>query len=634
MNYDCPFNSRDTAYKSAFGAVPAGEDVRLRILLPRDLQCSGAVFSYRKDDSEQWISCGMFWAGMCEYSHEWWDITFTPAEEGLYWYHFEYQTPYGRHKITQSTEYGGVGILSDKGKEFQQTVYAADFATPDWLKGGIMYQIFPDRFAYSGKPKKNVPSDRILRTDWCGQPNFRPDANNKILNNDYFQGDLQGIIDHLDHLESLGVSCIYLNPIFEAHSNHRYDTADYSRIDPMLGNEDDLHALCREAEKRGMAVILDGVFSHTGCDSVYFNRYRRYCTDGAFNSMDSPYYSWYTFQRWPDKYSSWWGIELLPEVREESPAFLNFITGPQGVLSHWLNVGIKGWRLDVADELPDKFLDALRARVKEEKPDAIIIGEVWEDASNKISYSQRRRYLLGQQLDSVMNYPFSNAILDFIKGGSANRFMDIIYSVMENYPPQVLHVLMNHIGTHDTERALTNLAGEPANGRDREWQNCQKLSDGQRKFGYTLLTLASALQFTLPGVPSIYYGDEAGMEGYRDPFNRGCYPWGQEVPEILAWYQRLGKIRRSCPALIDGGLHCLIADGNIVAYERQKDDDLLLCAVNRGSTYQSVKLNKDWIGAVVLAGHGPDISLLSLPPYSFTILGKGNWAEKFRENNQ
>lgn len=628
MNYDCPFNSRDTAYKSVFGAAAAGEGIRLRILLPRDLQCSGAVFCCRKDDSEQWISSGMFWAGMCEYSHEWWDVTFAPLEEGLYWYHFEYQTPYGLYKITQSLEYGGVGMLSGKGRDFQQTVYAADFTTPDWFKGGIMYQIFPDRFAFSGKPKKDVPNDRILRTDWCGQPDFRPDANHKILNNDYFQGDLQGITEHLDHLENLGVTCIYLNPIFEAHSNHRYDTADYCHIDPLLGNKDDLQTLCREAEKRGMSVILDGVFSHTGCDSIYFNRYRRYCVDGAFNSMDSPYYSWYSFQRWPDKYSSWWGIELLPEVREDSPAFMNFIAGPHGVLQHWLKAGIRGWRLDVADELPDKFLDALRSRVKEENPEAIIIGEVWEDASNKISYGKRRRYLLGQQLDSVMNYPFSSAILDFVKGGSANVFMDTIYSIMENYPPQVLHVLMNHIGTHDTERALTNLAGEPAIGRDREWQSRQKLSDGQRRFGYTLLTLATALQFTLPGVPSIYYGDEAGMEGYRDPFNRGCYPWGQEVPEILEWYQHLGKIRRSCPALKDGSLHCIIADDSVMVYERQKEDDVLLCAVNRGNTYQSVKLNKEWIGAKVLFGNGPDISLLSLPPYSCTLLGRGTWIEK------
>lgn len=628
MNYNCPFNSRDPEYKAVFGAVASGDAVLLRILLPRDLQCSGAAFVYRKDGSERCVSADMFWAGMCDYSHEWWDLTFVPTEEGLYWYHFEYQTPYGRHKITQSLEYGGVGILSDKGKEFQQTVYEPEFHTPDWLKGGIIYQIFPDRFAASGTPKKHVPPDRRLRDDWGGQPEFRPDAvTRKIMNNDYFQGDFQGIIDHLDRLEELGVTCIYLNPIFEAHTNHRYDTADYLHVDPLLGSDGDLQRLCRAAQARGISIILDGVFSHTGCDSIYFNRYRRYCVDGAYNSMDSPYYSWYTFRRWPDQYSSWWGIELLPEVQEECPSFLEFITGPDGVIQKWLNCGVRGWRLDVADELPDKFLDALRERVKATKEDALILGEVWEDASNKISYRKRRRYLLGRQLDSVMNYPFSNAILDFVKGGPAQRFMESIYSILENYPPQAIHVLMNHIGTHDTERALTYLAGEPISGRDREWQCRQSLSEQQRQFGCTLLKLATVLQFTLPGVPSIYYGDEAGMEGYRDPFNRYCYPWGEENPEVLNWYRQLGRIRRSCPALADGGFHCICAVDSVAAYERRKDKNILLCAVNCGGSYQSVKLQKEWIGAHVLAGHSPDISLLSLPPYSYSILGRGDWVE-------
>lgn len=627
MNFSCPFDSRNKEYKTVFGAVPAGEAVMLRILLPRSLQCSGAAFVSRKDDAENWNRAGMFWAGMCGDSHEWWDITFTPSEEGLYWYHFEYQTPDGMHKIIQSSEYGGIGIFADNGgREFQQTVYEPDFSTPDWFKGGIMYQIFPDRFAFSGKPKKNVPHDRVLRDDWGGQPYFRPDPKtHKILNNDYFQGDFQGIIDRLDRLEELGVTCIYLNPVFEAHSNHRYDTADYMHIDPLLGSDEDLKRLCDAAKKRGMSVILDGVFSHTGCDSVYFNRYNRYCGSGAYNSTQSPYHSWYSFQRWPDKYSSWWGIELLPEVKEHCPSFLNFITGENGVAQKWLNYGVRGWRLDVADELPDKFLDALRKRVKATRKDALIIGEVWEDASNKISYGYRRRYLLGKQLDSVMNYPFSDAILNFVKGGSAEQFTQTIYSVLENYPMQCVHVLMNHIGTHDTERALTNLAGESSEGHDREWQSCRSLSAQQRQFGYTLLKLATALQFTLPGVPSVYYGDEAGMEGYRDPFNRCCYPWGKEVPEVLEWYKKLGKIRRACPALVDGDFTCLCAKDGLTVYKRQKGGDMILCAVNRSGVRQSAELDEEWLGARTLIGVPAQGSTLNLPPYSCTILGAGEW---------
>lgn len=627
MNYNCPFDSRNITHKTVFGAVQAGQAILLRTLLPRDIHCSGAYFVSRRDDEKEFSRSGMFWAGMQGDNHEWWDITFTPPAEGIYWYHFEYQTPDGMHKIMQSVQHGGVGVFDDNGgREFQQTVYEPGFSTPDWFKGGIMYQIFPDRFAFSGKPKKNVPNDRVLRDDWGGQPYFRPDpVTHKVLNNDYFQGDFQGIIDRLDRLKELGVTCIYLNPVFEAHSNHRYDTADYMHVDPLLGGDKDLERLCAAAKKRGMSVILDGVFSHTGCDSVYFNRYNRYGEGGAFNSTNSPYHSWYSFERWPDKYSSWWGIELLPEVQEDCPSFLDFITGPEGVAQKWLKSGVRGWRLDVADELPDKFLDELRKRVKATKDDAIILGEVWEDASNKVSYGYRRRYLLGKQLDSVMNYPFANAILNFVKGGSAEQFIETIYSVLENYPIQSVHVLMNHIGTHDTERALTNLVGESSEGRDREWQCCRSLSQEQRQFGYTLLKLATALQFTLPGVPSIYYGDEAGMEGYRDPFNRCCYPWGSEVPETLEWYKKLGKIRRACPALVDGDFKCILACDSVTVYTRQKGNDMILCAVNRGGNVQTAELDEEWLDCRTFIGNAPNVSSLSLPPYSCAILGKGEW---------
>lgn len=627
MNMNCPFNSRESEYKSIFGAAAAGEGVFLRVLLPRDIHCSGVCLVTELDGSKKKEYAGMFWAGMCDYTHEWWDITFTPSVPGLYWYYFECQTPQGKRRIMQSKQHGGVGVFSEDGRAFQQTVYDPNFKTPEWFRGGIMYQIFPDRFAFSGKEKENIPSGRILRGDWGGVPEYRQTKDKKILNNDYFGGDLAGIIQKLDRLEELGVTCIYLNPIFEAHSNHRYDTADYLKIDPLLGNEEDLTELCREAEKRGMSVILDGVFSHTGCDSVYFNKYGRYSQIGAYNSKESPYYSWYSFQNWPDKYSSWWGIKILPEVKEDDPQYLDFITGENGVLRKWLRAGIKGWRLDVADELPDVFLDALRKAVKEENSDAVIIGEVWEDASNKISYGYRRRYLLGEQLDSVMNYPFANAILDFIKGAPASRFLDTVSGVIENYPPQVVHCLMNHIGTHDTERALTYIAGEPANGRPREWQSEQSLTREQYAHGVKLLKLAAALQYFLPGIPSVYYGDEAGMQGYRDPFNRGCYPWGNENTQLLEWYKSLGKIRRACPTLKDGGFRCLSASEGLIVFERFKENDSVLCAVNREGIYKSVKLGKEWIGSKVLLGNGPDISTLSLPPYSCAVLGRGEWTK-------
>lgn len=275
---------------------------------------------------------------------------------------------------------------------------------------------------------------------------------------------MQGIKEKLPYLKELGVSCIYLNPIFEAHSNHRYNTADYMKIDGTLGDEKDLKELCDEAGKLGIRVMLDGVFSHVGRDSKYFNMYRRYEGDGAYNSKDSKYYNWFKFNKWPDDYVAWWGIKLLPEIKEDNEDYLDYICSENGVARKWIEAGISGWRLDVADELPDVFLDRFRKAVKAENEDAVILGEVWEDATNKIAYSERRRYLLGDQLDSVMNYPFANAILDFIRNSDTEKFKRTVLDIISNYPPQVLSILMNHIGTHDTPRAITALAGEDSAG--------------------------------------------------------------------------------------------------------------------------------------------------------------------------
>ncbi|MFR6512398.1 MAG: glycoside hydrolase family 13 protein, partial [Eubacterium sp.] len=336
---------------------------------------------------------------------------------------------------------------------------------------GIIYQIFPDRFYSSGTEKHDVRPSRVMRR-WGDEPFWREEQMNGIWNNDYFGGDLKGIEEKLLYLANLGVTCIYLNPIFEANSNHRYDTADYEKIDPLLGTEDDLKSLCKTArEQYGFSIILDGVFSHTGCDSKYFNIYSNYDDVGAYNSKESPYYPWYKFINWPDEYHSWWGIKLLPEVIEETPEYREYICGKNGILRKWLKCGISGWRLDVADELPDVFLDDLRRAVKDENSDAVIIGEVWEDATTKLAYGERRRYLLGEQLDSVMNYPFADAVLNFVKFANADAFIDSVMSIIEKYPPQVTNVLMNHIGTHDTERAITRLAGENCEGYGRHWQH-------------------------------------------------------------------------------------------------------------------------------------------------------------------
>ena len=614
------FDSRSAAYREPFGAVEEGCAVHFRITVPRELHCSAARLCIEKDGQGR-ESFGMFWCGMNGESQEWWECHYTPASSGLYFYCFSLDTWKGVLEIRRLP--GGQDTLDPSGGLWQMTVYEKGFTTPDWLAGGILYQIFPDRFCRLGDlpSEQDLPYGRQLHGNWEEEPCWRPNEQGKITNSDYFGGNLQGIREKLPYLASLGVTCLYLNPIFEAHSNHRYNTADYSRIDPLLGTEEDLEALCKEGEALGIRVLLDGVFSHTGSDSVYFNWEGRYPQPGAFTSRESPYFSWYSFRNWPWEYECWWNFDTLPNVRETNPAYTQYISGEEGIARLWLRQGAKGWRLDVADELPDGFLDGFRQAVKAEDPQALVLGEVWEDASNKSAYGVRRRYLLGRQLDSVMNYPFRNAILGFLTGASPQDMMEILLSVAENYPPQVLRLLMNHIGTHDTERALTVLGDEPAGGRDREWQSRKCLSPEERKNGLRLLRMASAMQFTLPGVPCIYYGDEAGMEGYRDPFNRRTFPWGREDTSLVNWYKKLGVFRKSCSCLKEGSFQPWRAQDGVLAYIRRDEKDAVFCAVNRDPAPKRFSLPREWKDALAFIGAPPDEEgNLFMEPVSCTLL--------------
>ena len=618
MHY-IPYNSRREYHKKPFGAVAAGTEVEMRIVLPREYRAESARLVVRADGSDRAERVEMRWERMEGAGEEWWQVVYTPAEPGLYWYRFEFGTPGGSFAIFHAGH--SLGKIGAGGTEWQLTVYDPQFETPAWLEGGVIYQIFADRFYNSGTKKRGVPGDRLLRSDWGGDPVWEPDDDGSVTVYDYFGGDLQGITEKLWRLEELSVTCLYLNPVFEAHSSHRYDTADYFRIDPLLGTEEDFRRLCEEAAKRGIRVVLDGVFSHTGADSRYFNKNNRYPDCGAYNSPESPYFHWYTFRRWPDDYACWWGVEILPEIREEDPGFAEFITGEDGVARRWLRLGAGGWRLDVADELPDGFLDALRAAVKSEKADAFILGEVWEDATNKISYGNRRRYLLGGQLDSVMNYPFAGALMDFAAGGNGEDFFETVLGILENYPPPAVHTLMNHIGTHDTVRALTRLAGEAGGPQDRFKRDKGRLSEAQREAGLALLKMAAAVQFTLPGVPSVYYGDEAGMEGGHDPFNRGCYPWGLEDESLLAHYRILGKMRENCLALANGRFVPVQAGKDSVAFIRESSVDAVMTLANRGESETHFALPPGWENARALLGDAPGgKGTLRVPARSAAVL--------------
>ena len=610
-----PFDSRNPLYRTHIGAVAAGTPLRLRLLLHADALVHNAFLSVNRD-GEKPFEVEMKPGNMLD-NYRFYECEIT-LDEGLYFYSFYYDSAYGRMYVT-NTEHS-LGTVSSEGKRWQQTVYEKDFSTPDWLKGGIIYQIFPDRFCRSKKEKANVPSDRFIQDDWNAQPAFRQDGQPRSLGNDYYGGDLAGIESRLPYLASLGVNCIYLNPIFEAHSNHRYNTADYLKIDPLLGDEGDLKSLCESAKKYGIYVILDGVFSHTGDDSIYFNKQGRYEIPGAYQDRNSPYFSWFNFRCWPHDYAAWWGVPSLPETNENDKSFSEFITGENGVLTHWMDCGVKGWRLDVADELPDEIIDKIRATIKAKDPDAFLLGEVWEDATNKISYGYRRRFLRGRQLDSVMNYPLADAIINFVKGENARELIDLVLTQVENYPTPALNTLMNHIGSHDTARILTRLATEE-NG-DREWQSKRVLSDGERSHAKKLLRLAVTLQYTLPGVPSVFYGDEAGVTGYGDPFCRATYPYGAEDFDLIDFYRALGNIRRENKAFCDGEFIPLYSEIGYIVFIRKSGDNEILTAVNRWHEAAEITLPEDFQNAEVLYGDVPNGRHLSLSPYGITILKK------------
>ena len=495
---------------------------------------------------------------------------------GWLWYYFIVQIDGQSYYYGNNTDsLGGIGQLYEEAvvKSYQITVYKTGSSTPQWLKEAVIYQIFIDRF-YSGEDRQ-LPAKQgaVFHADWSNTPFYIRDPDTqRIIYYDFFGGNLDGVSKKLDYLKELGVTVIYFNPLFEAPSNHRYDTSDYHKIDSVVGDNKLFAEFCVQAAEMGIAVILDGVFSHTGSDSIYFNREGRYPGLGAYQSTDSPYYNWYNFANHPDDYQSWWGIDTLPNVKEDEPSYLDFvIDNKNSVLKYWLKQGVKGWRLDVADELPDSFIKHFAKTMKTLDPNTILIGEVWEEASHKFSQGKMREYLNGEELDSVMNYPFRHILLDFIlESKDAYETQQALMSLYENYPRHNFYSLMNLLGSHDVVRILT-LLGEapPPESMSSTEQAKYRLSDQQRRTAVARLKLLVLWQMTFPGVPSIYYGDEAGLEGYADPFNRGTYPWGHEDQEMLSWYKTMTSLRHRYDMLKTGEWLPLYAEGDIYGYIRR-----------------------------------------------------------------
>jgi cyclomaltodextrinase len=561
---DVYHNSFEQTYREPFGAAPKGSNVTLTIDVLDHFQVSHVMLHYILDrtDDERIKEMDLYSE---EHHYNSYETSITmPEEPQLIWYFFQIILQdgtiyYGRENIFES----GEGRVYDHiPPSWQITVYDHEYETPDWWKNATMYQIFPDRFYAAGEiDMSKAPKTSLMHSHWENDPIYIRNERGEVIRWDFFGGNLQGIIEKLDYIQSLGVTVIYLNPIFEAESNHRYDTGDYHTVDRLLGSKEDLEQLIKEAADRNIEIMLDGVFSHTGSNSIYFNREGQYDSLGAYQSKESPYYTWYKFYNYPNEYEAWWGVGTLPTLNKENEDYQNFlIHNKDSVIKTWQKSGMKHWRLDVADELTDDLIKQINTQLKKYDKSSVLLGEVWEDASNKTSYGKRRDYFLGGVLDSVMNYPLRRIMLDFMKGDVDAYFVDRrLTTLSEHYPKQYFYALMNMLSSHDVERIKTMLEGYLPDHYSQKHK--EDLVDRQ-------VRALSLWLYAFPGVPSLYYGDEAGLTGGADPDNRKPYPWEREDQDLLSWYKKIGEWRRDHQALRTGNWKSFAFHGDVYGFER------------------------------------------------------------------
>ncbi|WP_243135830.1 glycoside hydrolase family 13 protein [Acetobacterium tundrae] len=609
-------NSWDLKYRDPFGALPIGSLVTLRIY---GQNLSSVQLRTLFNENE------IFYSMSPSTSLYMWEVTFKiPDSTGILWYDFKFET--GDDTFTYGTKGNRIGgdgqIYKDIPPSYQITIYESKRTTPEWYKQGIMYQIFPDRFNRGSDFNLDCfPKTTILHPQWSDSPHYYKNNTDNIEYWDFFGGTLAGITEKLDYLKSLNVSIIYLNPIFKSKSNHRYDTGDYMSIEPILGNMENFETLMEECKKRNIFVILDGVFSHTGDDSIYFNRYGHYPGLGAYQSTESPYYDWYSFTHFPNDYTCWWGIDAMPDTNELNPDFQSFIfKNHDSVIRHWMRAGVSGWRLDVADELPDPFIEGLKTVMLEENSGSVLIGEVWEDASRKVAYNQLRTYFSGFELDAVMNYPFRETFISFVMGTISARIATLtMMSLYENYPREQFMGNMNLIGSHDRCRVLTILGEADEHSNHERY----RLNKDQYHLAQKRLKLLSLLQMTFPGVPCIYYGDEAGVQGFEDPYNRGTYPWGKEDEELIGWYKIITEIRANNTVFQDGSWKPYESSDDLFVFERRNEDTCCLCLFNR--SLKAVHLFQhqtfsECEGISLLTGKPTPMNPVVIEPLSYQII--------------
>ena len=662
-------DSRDSLYRTPGGAVPANTPVKLRFRTYHNDVTNVKVRVYDIDTSSQQIltmqpaatDVDCYQDGL-SYSCDFWEVTLNNNMPANLWYRFIVTDGTKTVYYADNTPAldGGLGSPSDDviDDSYALMVYDPDFSAPDWASGAVIYQIFPDRFR-NGRSNNDPDTgdtrydDPVLELPWGTLPegycrNYSDGATNcpwrfddtppdwsptkeGPRGRDYMGGDLKGVDQYLKYLQSLGVNTLYFNPIFDAGSNHAYDTQDYYKIDPYFGTQRDWDNLVKHANKSGMRIVLDGVFNHLSSDSPFFDRYHHYASLGACESTDSPYRDWFYFQDVTPgtgtcvgsdgtingaAYNGWFGFDSIPVINKSLPDVQSyFLTGNNSVSRYWLNQGASGWRMDVMGDasFPAGYWETFRGVVKDTKSDALIISETWQKDSTLL------RMLRGDRADTTMNYRLRDAVLGLLTPGnfdskgfadsgrqiSPSEFASRLESIQEDYPTEAFYSLMNLLDSHDTERLLWTLTPGSETTLDKEL-NAANLAEGKQR-----QMIASLIQFTLPGAPTVFYGDEVAMTGDDDPDDRRTYPWANKGgnPDMMMFdhYQTLSALRLQYPVLVSGNFQILLADDDkeIVAYERKTGSQAAVVIINRGDT--------EYSGNIPVAGFLPDgVSLKSV----------------------
>ena len=567
------------------------EAAKIRILLPRLLGVlSASVHIFSESLSCEIATIDALWNDSSNEYDVYEAIVDTNAlGVGLYFFMLELDTQCGI--IYGHRSHGDLVFTESNKRDMLYQLSVSDFQygkCGDKL-GGIIYHVFIDRFNRGGDSV--VKPGVVMDDDWRNIPEYPAYPGAPLKNNHFYGGTLWGVADKLDYFKSLGVNTLYLSPIFDAASNHKYDTGDYMTVDAMFGGDKALEYLIGEAKNKGIGIILDGVFNHTGSDSLYFNREGNYDSVGAYQSRESKYYSWYDFKHHPDKYTCWWGIDILPRIHPDRPACRQYFVGNGGVIEKYARMGIDGFRLDVVDELSDSFVSEIKRKLNESNKSSVLYGEVWEDGSNKIAYDVRKKYYLGSELDGVMNYPVRKGIIDFLTTRDTSAIEYALTDIIDNAPSRIRNMQMNLLGTHDTERILTLLGGERSEGRSNEYLSKKRMNDLERGTAKRRLRMAYAILATIPGIPTIFYGDEAGLEGYHDPFNRMPYPWGKEDYNLISYYRKIGQIRRNNPVYKEGDFKLMYLDEDTLVFERYDEIYAYVTFVNNSRLYRTIEFS-------------------------------------------